>query len=157
MSVVVALGGLLFALLAILFYISVLITLPFSYTLLPAVAALIVGLTAFVTPPGEPRPDWRLAGVPLGLLLIPLAVFLTRPTLPLETGPIDLPVLRLQHPSGDRTTAGSIPGDRRRDQLQQPDVVAAGNQPGLADRGRAGSGRVALAPPADALRLCARP
>jgi endonuclease/exonuclease/phosphatase family metal-dependent hydrolase len=82
MSVAVGSGSLLFALLVILYYISGLITLPFSYTLLPPVAAVILFLAAFAPPIQDAITDWRFAILPLLLLLIPLSLFITRPAIP---------------------------------------------------------------------------
>ncbi len=80
-SIVIGIGSLLFVLLSILYYIGALITLPFSPSILPPLAAVLLLLTAFV--PAMPLADtsrtWRLAGLPVLLLLIPLVLFITRP------------------------------------------------------------------------------
>lgn len=83
----VSLGSLLFALLTILYYISGLITLPFTYTLLPPVAGIAMLLAAFTpaVPSTSKSPNWRLLAVPAALLIVPLALYVTRPTLPTST------------------------------------------------------------------------
>ncbi len=84
MSIVVGIGSLLFIFLSILYYISGLVSLPFTYTILPPVAAVFILLTAFV-PPVDVQADrrgWQLAGVPLALLIIPLILLITRPIIP---------------------------------------------------------------------------
>lgn len=87
-SIVVGLGSLLFALLMILYYIGMLITLPFSYAILPSIAALVLLLTALKPTQGAPAAMSRLAVVPLALLLLPLLVFITRPmTFPADATP----------------------------------------------------------------------
>jgi endonuclease/exonuclease/phosphatase family metal-dependent hydrolase len=86
-SVVVAVGSLLFALLAILYYISTLITLPFSYTLLPPVAAFFMFLAALVPVirQTEDVPQWRIIALPVILLILPLLLLLTRPPMSTAT------------------------------------------------------------------------
>jgi len=82
----VGLASLLFALLAILYYISGLITLPFAYTMLPPVAGIALLLAAFAPAiPTSSAPNWRLIALPLALLLVPLALYVTRPALPTST------------------------------------------------------------------------
>ncbi|HVO41773.1 MAG TPA: hypothetical protein VMT34_04075, partial [Aggregatilineales bacterium] len=59
-SVVIGLAGVLFAILGFLYYVSTLVTLPFSYTILPATGAIIILFAAFVQPPDVDLPDRRL-------------------------------------------------------------------------------------------------
>ncbi|MCB9450860.1 MAG: endonuclease/exonuclease/phosphatase family protein [Anaerolineaceae bacterium] len=81
-AVVFGLGSLLFVLLAVLFYVSQLVTLPIPNTALPVVAALLLALAAFVNrslaKEGVGR-DWWTVAVPVVLLVIPLAIHLTQP------------------------------------------------------------------------------
>lgn len=94
-TVVVGLGSLVFVLLSILYYISALITLPFSYTILAPIGAVLLLLTALRKPAPMPEdaPDWRLVALPVVLLIIPALLFVTRPTIP--AAPTDTASLRL--------------------------------------------------------------
>lgn len=71
----------------ILYYVSLLVTLPFSYTVVPPVAAILILLTAIGKVPAAPRVAWQLAELPLVLLVLPVLVFLTRPAVPLAPAP----------------------------------------------------------------------
>ena len=84
-AVAVGLGSLLFIVVTILYYISTLITLPFSYTTLPPFAAFIILLSAFVSSKRNDAPNFRFALVPLALLVIPLLLFVTRPAIQQST------------------------------------------------------------------------
>ena len=86
-SVVVGLGSLLFTILSILYYISALISLPFSSRALPAVAAVVILLIALVPSKRDEVPQWQLAIFPLVCLLIPLLLFVTRPLTSLKSTP----------------------------------------------------------------------
>jgi endonuclease/exonuclease/phosphatase family metal-dependent hydrolase len=78
-----ALGGVALALLAAGYQIHYEIPLPFPNTVLPPVAGLLMGLAALgrsARVGREPaRVAWRVAAVPIALLLIPLGLLLTRP------------------------------------------------------------------------------
>jgi endonuclease/exonuclease/phosphatase family metal-dependent hydrolase len=97
-----ALAGILFMLLAVPYQLHYDVPLPFSNTVLPAVAGVLLGLAGIHrwirasggTDPVRvsfsrapiPRELGSLAVVPLVLMLVPLAVFLARPDRPVVTG-----------------------------------------------------------------------
>jgi endonuclease/exonuclease/phosphatase family metal-dependent hydrolase len=96
-AVVLGLGSLLFALLAVLFYISQLVTLPFPNTLLTIVAALLLALAAFIKRPAAETAggDWWAVAVPLLLLAVPVVIVATQPEL--TTAQADSATFRLMN------------------------------------------------------------
>jgi endonuclease/exonuclease/phosphatase family metal-dependent hydrolase len=83
-TLAVSLGSLVFALLTILYYISALITFPFTDSALPPVGAIII-LVCVLARPLQRSPvttEWRYAMLPLILLVLPLILTLTRPSMP---------------------------------------------------------------------------
>jgi endonuclease/exonuclease/phosphatase family metal-dependent hydrolase len=82
-SVVLGIGSLLFIFPAILFYISQQIAIPIPGAILPPFAGLLLGLAAFaLMHEVEASPhEWWTRAVPLIALIIPVALFLTRPAI----------------------------------------------------------------------------
>lgn len=79
-------ASLLFVLLAVLFYVSQLITLPFPNTVLTILAAVLLALAAFIKRPPAAEgvgDDWWAIALPVILLVVPLAIHFTQPERPI--------------------------------------------------------------------------